>query len=200
MHATCRIHRILNLLTLIQVHNLLSEILKTESCFMEVDFNLNTTVTMTTMTTLMYPVLQDPRAKCNVPLLHVNVQVYSLVWACLCLKFYWMFYLEIKSTLIILWSAFIPLKINNAINSIYQLVLISCAILSLSFWPLIPLDYHSEVRKIPISETCLVPRVSDKRLCTCNIKWQVRTMKIFICSVIHQPLVFCRLRPKIPLS
>jgi hypothetical protein len=33
-----------------------------------------------------------------------------------------------------------------------------------------PSDYHSEIRKIPISETCLVPRVSDKRLCTCT-KW-----------------------------
>jgi hypothetical protein len=49
-----------------------------------------------------------------------------------------MFYLEIKSTLVILWSIFIPL-INNAMNNIYQLVLISCAILSLSPWPLIPL-------------------------------------------------------------
>jgi hypothetical protein len=53
-------------------------------------------------------------------------------------------------------------------NNIYQLVLISCAILSLSSWPLIPLDYHFEIRKIPISETCLVPRISDKRLCTCT--------------------------------
>jgi hypothetical protein len=32
-------------------------------------------VTMTTMTTLMYPVLQDPQARCNVPLLHVYVQL-----------------------------------------------------------------------------------------------------------------------------
>jgi hypothetical protein len=46
---------------------------------MEVDSNLNTAVTMTTMTTLMYPLLQDPQARCNVPLLHVHVQVYSLV-------------------------------------------------------------------------------------------------------------------------
>jgi hypothetical protein len=45
---------------------------------------------------LMYPVPQDPQASCNVPLLYVYVQVYSLVWVCLCLKFYWMFYLEIK--------------------------------------------------------------------------------------------------------
>jgi hypothetical protein len=52
---------------------------KTESIFMEVDSNLNTTVTMTTMTTLMYPVPQDPQASCNVPLLYVYVQVYSLV-------------------------------------------------------------------------------------------------------------------------
>jgi hypothetical protein len=52
---------------------------KTESFFMEVDSNLNTTVTMTTMTTLMYHLLQDPQARCNVPLLHVYVQVYSLV-------------------------------------------------------------------------------------------------------------------------
>jgi hypothetical protein len=73
-------------------------------------------------------------ARCNVPLLHVYVHVYSLVWACLCSKFY----LEIKSTLVILWSIFIPLKINNAMKNIYQLVLISCAILSLSSWPLIP--------------------------------------------------------------
>jgi hypothetical protein len=46
---------------------------------MEVDSNLNTTVTMTTMTTLMYLLLQDPQARCNVPLLHVYVQVCSLV-------------------------------------------------------------------------------------------------------------------------
>jgi hypothetical protein len=52
---------------------------KTESFSMEVDSNLKTTVTMTTMTTLMYPLLQDPQARCNVPLLHVYVQVYSLV-------------------------------------------------------------------------------------------------------------------------
>jgi hypothetical protein len=77
-------------------------------------------------------------ARCNVPLLHVYVHVYSLVWACLCLKFYWMFYLEIKGTLVILWSIFIPLKINNAMNNIYQLVLISCATLSLSSWLLTP--------------------------------------------------------------
>jgi hypothetical protein len=51
----------------------------TESFFVEIDSNLNTTVTMTTMTTLMYPLLQDPEARCNVPLLHVCVQVYSLV-------------------------------------------------------------------------------------------------------------------------
>jgi hypothetical protein len=117
---------------------------------------------------VVYPLLQDPQARCNVPLLHVYVQVYRLVWARLCLKFYWMFYLEIKSTLVILWSIVIPIKINNAMNNIYQLVLIRCAILLLSFWPLIPRDYHSEIRKIPISETCLVPRVSDKRLCTCT--------------------------------
>jgi hypothetical protein len=80
-----------------------------------------------------YPLLQDPQATCNVPLLHVYVQVDSLVWACLCLKFEVSVpYLEIKSTIVILWSIFIPLKINNAINNIYQLVLISCAILSLS--------------------------------------------------------------------
>jgi hypothetical protein len=65
------------------------EILKTESFFMEVvvlflahhqmsDSNLNTTVTMT-MATLTYPLLQDPQATCNVPLLHVYVQVYNLV-------------------------------------------------------------------------------------------------------------------------
>jgi hypothetical protein len=106
---------------------------------MEVDSNLNTTVTVTTMTTFMYPLLQDPQARCNVPLLLVCVQMYSLVWACLCLTFYWMFYLEIKSTLVILWSILIPRKINNAMNNIYQLVLISYAILSLSSWPLIPL-------------------------------------------------------------
>jgi hypothetical protein len=38
-----------------------------------------------------------------------------------------------KNTLVILWSIFIPLKINNAMNNVYQLILISCAILSLSF-------------------------------------------------------------------
>jgi hypothetical protein len=43
------------------------------------DSNINTTVTMTTMTTLMYHPLQDPQARCKVPLLHVYVQVYSLV-------------------------------------------------------------------------------------------------------------------------
>jgi hypothetical protein len=112
---------------------------KTESFFMEVASNLNTTVTITTMTTLMYPLLQDPQARCNVPLLLVYVQEYNSVRAGLCLKFYWMFYLEIKSTIAMLWSVFIPLKISNAINNIYQLVLISCAILSLSAWPLIPL-------------------------------------------------------------
>jgi hypothetical protein len=126
------------------------------------DSNINTTVTMTTMTTLMYPLLQDPQARCNVPLLHVYVQVYNLVWACLYLKFY----LEIKSTLVILWFIFIPLKINNAMNNIYQLVMISYAILSLSSWPLIPLTTIPNSEKNPISETCLVPRVSDKRLCT----------------------------------
>jgi hypothetical protein len=57
----------------------IQEIPKTESFFMEVDSNLNTMVTMTTMTTLMYPLLQDPQARCNVPLLHVYVLVYSLV-------------------------------------------------------------------------------------------------------------------------
>jgi hypothetical protein len=46
---------------------------------MEVDSNLNTTVTMTTVTILMYPLLQDPQARCNVPLLLVYVQVYSSV-------------------------------------------------------------------------------------------------------------------------
>jgi hypothetical protein len=107
---------------------------------------------MTTMTILMYSLLQDPQARCNVPLLRVYVQVYSLVWACLCLKFYWMFYLEIKSTLVILWSAFIPLKINNAMNNIYQLVLISCEILSLSSWPLISLT------TIPKSEKFRFPK------------------------------------------
>jgi hypothetical protein len=86
-------------------------------------------------------------ARCNVPLLHVYIQVYSLVWACLCLKFYWIFYLEIKSTLVILWSIFIPLKINNAINHIYQLVLITCAIFSLSSWPLIPLTTNPKSEK-----------------------------------------------------
>jgi hypothetical protein len=115
---------------------------------MEVDSNLNTTVTVTTMTTLMYPLLQDPQSRCNVLLLNVYVQMYSLVWSCLCLKFYWMFYLEIKSTLVILWCVFIPLKINNAMNNIYQLVLISCAILSLSSWPLIPLTTIPKSEKI----------------------------------------------------
>jgi hypothetical protein len=37
-----------------------------------------------------------------------------------------------KKYVVILWSIFIPLKINNAMNNIYQLVLISCAILLLS--------------------------------------------------------------------
>jgi hypothetical protein len=60
----------------LQVHNLLSEILKTEKLRKR---NLNTTVTMTTMMILMCPFLQDPQARCNVPLLHVYVQVYSLV-------------------------------------------------------------------------------------------------------------------------
>jgi hypothetical protein len=50
-------------------------------------------------------------------------------------------------------------------NNIYQLVLINCN----AFAKLLttnPSDYHSEIRKIPISETCLVPRVSDNRLYT----------------------------------
>jgi heme/copper-type cytochrome/quinol oxidase subunit 3 len=101
---------------------------------------------MTTMTTLLYPLLQDPQARCNVALLHVYAHVCSLVWACLCLKIYWMFYLEI------LWSIFIPLKINNAMNNIYQLVLISCAILLLSSWPLIP------PTTIPKSEKFRLPK------------------------------------------
>jgi hypothetical protein len=42
---------------------------------MEVDSNLNPTVTMTTMTALLYLLLQDPQARGNVPLLHVYVQV-----------------------------------------------------------------------------------------------------------------------------
>jgi hypothetical protein len=125
---------------------------KTESFFMEVNSKLNTTVAMTTMTTLTYPLLQDSQARCNVPLLPVYVQVYSSVWACLCLKFYWTFYLEIKSTLVILWSIFIPLTINKGINNIYQLVLISCAILSLSSWPLFPLP------TIPKSEKFRFPK------------------------------------------
>jgi hypothetical protein len=101
---------------------------------------------------LTYSLVQDPQARCTVPLLHVYAQVYSLVWACLCLRFNWMFYLEIKSTLVILWSIFIPLKINNAMNNIYQLALISCAILSLSSWPLIPLT------TIPKSEKFRFPK------------------------------------------
>jgi hypothetical protein len=100
----------------------------------------------------MYPLLQDPQARCNVSLLLVYVQVYSLVWACLCLKFYWMFYLEIKSTLVVLWSIFIPLKISNAMNNIYQLVLISCAKLSLSSWLLIPLTTISKSEKFRFSK------------------------------------------------
>jgi hypothetical protein len=39
----------------------------------------NMTVTMTTMTTLTYSLVQDPQARCTVPLLHVYAQVYSLV-------------------------------------------------------------------------------------------------------------------------
>jgi hypothetical protein len=133
------------------------------------DSNLYTPVTMTTMTALMYPLLQDPQARCTVPLLHVYVQVYSLVWACLCLKFYWMFYLEIKSTLVILWSIFIPLKINNAMNNIYQLVLISCAILSLSSWPLIPLTTILKSEKFRFPKRVWSQGFLDKRLCTCTI-------------------------------
>jgi hypothetical protein len=62
----------------LQVHNLIRnsenrKAPKTESFFMEVDSNLNTTVTMTTMTTLMYPLLRDPQAMCNVHLLHVAI-------------------------------------------------------------------------------------------------------------------------------
>jgi hypothetical protein len=34
-----------------------------------------------------------------------------------------------------------------------------------------PSDYHSEILKIPISETCLVPRVCDKRFCTCKTRY-----------------------------
>jgi hypothetical protein len=34
-----------------------------------------------------------------------------------------------------------------------------------------PSDYHFEIRKIPIYEMCLVPRVSYKRLCTCTYSY-----------------------------
>jgi hypothetical protein len=67
---------------------------------------------------------------------------------CFMSLFYWMFYLEIISTLVILWPIFIPLKINNAMNNIYQSVLISCVILSLSSWPLIPLTTIPKSEKI----------------------------------------------------
>jgi hypothetical protein len=122
------------------------------------------------------PTSQSPR--CNVPLLHVYVQVYSLVWACLCLKFYWMFYLEIQSTLVILWSIFIPLNINNAMNNIYQSVLISCAILSLSSWPLIPLT------TIPKSEKFRFPKLVwsqglQVRDCAPVHRWQTKTRNLF---------------------
>jgi hypothetical protein len=63
-----------------------------------------------------------------------------------------MFYLEIKSTLVILWSIFIPLKINSAMNNIYQLV--STDKLCNTFAKLLtpnPSDNHSEILKIPIS-------------------------------------------------
>jgi hypothetical protein len=143
---------------------------------MEVDSNLNTTVTMTTMTTLMSPLLQDTQASCNVPLLHVYVQVYSLVWACLCLKFYWMFYLEIKSTQVILWSIFIPLKINNAVNNIYHLVLISCAIISLSSWPLIPLTTITKSEKFRLPK-CVWSQGFRIRDCVPVFMNSVRTSK-----------------------
>jgi hypothetical protein len=52
-------------------------------------------------------------------------------------------------------------------NNIYQLVLISCANTFAKLLTPNPSDHHSEIRKIPISETCLAPRVSDKRFCTC---------------------------------
>jgi hypothetical protein len=60
--------------------------------------------------------------------------------------------LQWQDTLVILWSIFIPLKINNAMNNICQLVLISCAILSLSSSPLIPLT------AIPKSEKFRFPK------------------------------------------
>jgi hypothetical protein len=105
-------------------------------------------------------------ARCNVPLLRVYVQVYSLVWACLCLKFYWIFYLEIKSTLVILWSIFIPLKINSAMNNIYHLVLISCVILSLRSWPLIPLTTITKSEKFRFPKRVWSQGLRI-RLCTC---------------------------------
>jgi hypothetical protein len=110
---------------------------------------------------LMYPLLQDPQAMCNVPLLPVYVQVYSLVWACLCLKFY----------LEILWSIFISLKINNAMNNIYQLVLISCAILSLSSWSLFPLT------TFPKSEQFRFPK---------RVWSQGFRMRLFTCTSIRR--------------
>jgi hypothetical protein len=131
---------------------------------MEVDSNLNTTVTMTTMTTLMYPLVQDPQARCNMPSLHVYVQVCSLVWAWLCLKFYWMSYLEIKKYASNFIIYFIPLKINNAIKNIYQLVLISCAILSLSPWPVTPLTIiqKSEKFRFPKRDWSQGLRIRDR--------------------------------------
>jgi hypothetical protein len=55
--------------------------MKTESFSMKVYSSLNKTVTVTTMTTLMYPLLQDLEARCNVLLLYVRVYVqrYKLV-------------------------------------------------------------------------------------------------------------------------
>jgi hypothetical protein len=64
-----------------------------------------------------------------------------------------MSYLEIKSTLVILWSIFIPLK-NKQRNE--QYLPISTDKLCNTFAKLLtpnPSDYHSEIRKIPISET-----------------------------------------------
>jgi hypothetical protein len=85
----------------IQVHNLLSEILKTEKLqkpkvFIGGLLQPKYDGHHDNDDEIDVPSSPGSQARCNVPLLHIYVQVYSLVWACLCLKFYWMFYLEIK--------------------------------------------------------------------------------------------------------
>jgi hypothetical protein len=93
-----------------------------------------------------------------------------------------MFYLQTKSTLVVLWSIFIPLKIKSAKNNIYQLVPISFAILSLSSWPLIPLI------TIPKSEKFRFPKrvwFQGFRIRDCVPVVYLSVHNFFYCNILH---------------